>query len=417
MEWGGWPERGDGKVLPGWPEDARHLAGEDRDVHLDHEVEAVVGPREGGCVTHPEAHPGGGIEAKSSRSPSDHLWREVESPHSGSRILPGEEERRLTGPAAEIEHPLGPDLDEPQSCCEGLEVLEPAGSGSRIPRCRSRVEEGLDRTSDERPDARVGRHGPADCLPDQANAPGGSLEPRCHRLIITAARAPGEWIWASNTVRGMAGSAPGAKLFTAVGGVAVLVVLGLVLLLDDRTDQTVEPVVKEGSVERPVPGEALGSGESASVVFETNLGTFEVLLDSVESPIAANNFAYLAKNGFYDGLGFHRIVPGFVIQGGDPRGDGSGGPGYVVSDPPEPDTIYRPGTVAMAKSGSDPSGAAGSQFFVVTAEQPIELEPVYAVVGSVSSGFSVVEQIGRLGGSDEKPTETVVIERARLVEG
>lgn len=241
--------------------------------------------------------------------------------------------------------------------------------------------------------------------------------PGCHTLIITAARAPGKRCRASNTVAGMAGSVSRAKLLTAVGGLVVLAALGLLLLLGNRTDQAVEPVVKEGSVERPAPGEALRPGETASVVFETTLGTFEVLLESVESPIAANNFAYLAKNGFYDGLGFHRIVPGFVIQGGDPRGDGSGGPGYLVTDPPEGDTVYGPGTVAMAKSGSDPSGAAGSQFFVVTAEQPIELEPIYAVVGKVSSGFSVVEEIGRLGGPDEKPTETVVIERARLVEG
>lgn len=215
----------------------------------------------------------------------------------------------------------------------------------------------------------------------------------------------------------MAGSGSKLKLPIAAIGTTALVVVGLLVLLSNRDEETVEPVVKEGTVERPTPGEVLNPGETASVVFETNLGTFEVRLDSVGSPIAANNFAYLARNGFYDGLGFHRIVPGFVIQGGDPRGDGSGGPGYLVTDPPNRDTVYRPGTVAMAKSADDPSGASGSQFFVVTAERPIELEPLYAVVGEVSSGFEVVEEIGLLGGPDEKPTETVVIERARLVEG
>lgn len=254
-------------------------------------------------------------------------------------------------------------------------------------------------------------------LPEQANAPGGSLELGSHRAIITAALAPSGRTWPSTTVGGMAGSGSRAKLVVAVAGSIVLLCLGLFLLLGDRTDETVEPVVKKGSVERPKAGEGLKPGDRASVAFETNLGTFEVLLDSVRSPIAANNFAYLARNGFYDGLGFHRIVPGFVIQGGDPRGDGSGGPGYLVVDPPDGDTVYRTGTVAMAKSSADPSGAAGSQFFIVTAEDPIDLEPIYAVVGRVSSGFPVVEEIGELGGPDERPTETVVIERARLVEG
>ena len=215
----------------------------------------------------------------------------------------------------------------------------------------------------------------------------------------------------------MAGSASKVKISIAVIGTVALVAVGLLVLFGDQADETAEPVVKEGTVERPAPGEALKPGGMASVVIETNLGTFEVRLDSLGSPIAANNFAYLARNGFYDGLGFHRIVPGFVIQGGDPRGDGSGGPGYLVIDPPADDTVYGPGTVAMAKSAADPSGAAGSQFFVVTADRPIELEPDYAVVGEVSTGFEIVEEIGRLGGPDEKPTETVVIERARLVEG
>ena len=207
------------------------------------------------------------------------------------------------------------------------------------------------------------------------------------------------------------------KAALAVGGVVVLVVAGLALVLPGRGDDEAMLVVKQGTLERPVPGQTLPAGGRASVAFETNLGSFVVELDGKRSPIAADNFAYLARNGFYDGLGFHRIVPGFVIQGGDPRGDGTGDPGYLVVDPPERGTIYEPGTVAMAKSGTDPRGAAGSQFFIVTADQPIDLDPDYAVVGTVSEGFGVVQAIGRLGGADEKPTRTVVIERARLVTG
>ena len=207
------------------------------------------------------------------------------------------------------------------------------------------------------------------------------------------------------------------KAALAVGGVVVLVVAGLALVLPGRGDDEAMLVVKQGTLERPVPGQTLPAGGRASVAFETNLGSFVVELDGKRSPIAADNFAYLARNGFYDGLGFHRIVPGFVIQGGDPRGDGTGDPGYLVVDPPERGTIYEPGTVAMAKSGTDPRGAAGSQFFIVTADQPIDLDPDYAVVGTVSEGFGAVQAIGRLGGADEKPTRTVVIERARLVTG
>lgn len=213
----------------------------------------------------------------------------------------------------------------------------------------------------------------------------------------------------------MGGSGTKAKLAIATAGAGALLVAGVILLSQGGSESPPEVIVKQGVLERPEPGESLPAGARASVRFETTLGAFEVELDGAGSPIAADNFAYLAKNGFYDGLGFHRIVPGFVIQGGDPRGDGTGGPGYSVVDPPDPGTIYRPGTVAMAKSGDDPRGAAGSQFFIVTAERPIELEPDYAVVGRISEGFEVVERIGRLGGPDEKPTETVVIERARLI--
>ncbi|MGA1212577.1 MAG: peptidylprolyl isomerase [Solirubrobacterales bacterium] len=206
------------------------------------------------------------------------------------------------------------------------------------------------------------------------------------------------------------------KIVVAAIGMIALVAIGILVALPGDDEQPARVVVKEGSIQRPAPGEALARGERATVRFETNLGTFAVALDGERSPIAANNFAYLARSGFYDGLGFHRIVPGFVIQGGDPRGDGTGGPGYRVVDPPERGAIYGPGTVAMAKSAADPRGAAGSQFFIVTADRPIDLPAEYAIVGQVSAGRSVVEEIGRLGGPDEIPTETVVIERARLIE-
>jgi peptidyl-prolyl cis-trans isomerase B (cyclophilin B) len=104
----------------------------------------------------------------------------------------------------------------------------------------------------------------------------------------------------------------------------------------------------------------------------------------------------LARAGFFDRTVFHRIVPGFVIQGGDPTGTGSGGPGYSTRDVPPKDTLYTRGVVAMAKTGDQPPGTAGSQFFVVTARDA-GLRPDYAVLGRLVRGRRVAERIGRLG--------------------
>ena len=99
---------------------------------------------------------------------------------------------------------------------------------------------------------------------------------------------------------------------------------------------------------------------------QTSCGTFEIALDTKRAPKTTNSFAYLADEGFYDDLTFHRIVPGFVIQGGDPLGTGTGGPGYSVDEKPPANLAYTKGTVAMAKSSAEPPGRSGSQFFVVT---------------------------------------------------
>ncbi len=98
----------------------------------------------------------------------------------------------------------------------------------------------------------------------------------------------------------------------------------------------------------------------------TNCGTFAFTLDVKQSPKTSASIYYLVRRGFFDGLTFHRVAAGFVIQGGDPLGDGSGGPGYTVVEAPPQSTQYVRGVVAMAKTQTDPSGASGSQFFVVT---------------------------------------------------
>jgi peptidyl-prolyl cis-trans isomerase B (cyclophilin B) len=148
----------------------------------------------------------------------------------------------------------------------------------------------------------------------------------------------------------------------------------------------------------------------------TSCGQFEITLDAKSAPVTGGSFVTLARKRFYDGLIFHRISPGFVIQGGDPAGDGSGGPGYTVVEAPPDDLSYARGTVAMAKTATDPAGASGSQFFVMTEEAP-QLPPDYALLGKVTKGQDVVDRIGVVEvGPDEKPTEPVVIEKIEIEE-
>jgi cyclophilin family peptidyl-prolyl cis-trans isomerase len=151
-------------------------------------------------------------------------------------------------------------------------------------------------------------------------------------------------------------------------------------------------------------------------VFETTCGTFTVALDTELAPNTAASLVALAREGYFDDTLFHRIAPGFVIQGGDPTQTRSGGPGYSTVDVPPSDARYTKGTVAMAKSGVEAPGTAGSQFFVVTAEDA-SLPPEYAIVGEITDGLDVVERIGALGDASEQPTQPVVIRAVTVTEG
>jgi peptidyl-prolyl cis-trans isomerase B (cyclophilin B) len=158
----------------------------------------------------------------------------------------------------------------------------------------------------------------------------------------------------------------------------------------------------------------LPSGKKPELVVETNCGTFTIKLDPKAAPKTVASVAGLAESGFYDDTTFHRIVPGFVIQGGDPTGTGTGGPGYSTVDTPAESTRYTKGVVAMAKTPTEAPGTSGSQFFVVTGED-IGLAPEYAVIGKVTEGIEVVDKIGQLGDpATEEPTQVVVIESMRL---
>jgi peptidyl-prolyl cis-trans isomerase B (cyclophilin B) len=167
------------------------------------------------------------------------------------------------------------------------------------------------------------------------------------------------------------------------------------------------------SVSFKAPKQTVGKGEKLTAVVETSCGRFEIALDARRAPKTVNSFVFLAEQGFYDGLTFHRVAPGFVIQGGDPLGNGTGGPGYSVDEKPPANLSYTEGTVAMAKSSAEPPGRSGSQFFVVLAADA-GLPPEYALVGKVSKGLDVVERIGKLGTPSEKPKQTVLIEKITI---
>lgn len=163
------------------------------------------------------------------------------------------------------------------------------------------------------------------------------------------------------------------------------------------------------------PTGTLDPGKSYALVFDTSCGTFTVGLDLSLAPETTASLAYLAREGFYDDTVFHRIVPGFVIQGGDPTQTGTGGPGYTTLDVPPAASEYTKGVVAMAKSAIEPAGSSGSQFFVVTAEDT-GLAAEYAIVGTVTEGLDVVERIGLLGDDEERPTQAVVIRTVTVSE-
>ena len=153
----------------------------------------------------------------------------------------------------------------------------------------------------------------------------------------------------------------------------------------------------------------LDPSNTYKLLFSTNCGDFTVTLSPRLAPNATGSLVSLARKGFFDDTFFHRVVPGFVIQGGDPSGTGSGGPGYETHDSVPKNASYAHGVVAMAKTSAEPAGTAGSQFFVVTA-QDAGLPPDYAIVGKVTSGLDVVDRIGKLGDSSEQPTQPIVID-------
>jgi len=180
---------------------------------------------------------------------------------------------------------------------------------------------------------------------------------------------------------------------------------------DGCSDVTVPEAREDGGATEPK--ERLDPEKTYKLVFKTNCGSFTVTLDQAKAPATAASLVSLANDGFYDNTIFHRIVPGFVIQGGDPTQSGSGGPGYSTVDAPPVDSKYAEGVVAMATTGAAAPGTSGSQFFVVSGPNA-NLPPDYAVLGKVVAGLDTVKRIGQLGDQSEQPTFDVVIKDVKV---
>jgi cyclophilin family peptidyl-prolyl cis-trans isomerase len=154
-------------------------------------------------------------------------------------------------------------------------------------------------------------------------------------------------------------------------------------------------------------------GKNYTATLHTNKGDIEVALAADRSPVAVNNFIFLARDGFYDGVIFHRVISGFMIQGGDPTGTGRGGPGYQFRDELEGDGTYARGTVAMANAGPNTNG---SQFFICHAD--VGLPHAYTIFGEVTSGMEAVDAVAACDtDASDRPLEDCLINSVTVTEG
>jgi len=162
---------------------------------------------------------------------------------------------------------------------------------------------------------------------------------------------------------------------------------------------------------QPPMGLDLSKRYSAEMV--TSKGTMVFALDALAAPRTVNNFVFLARYHYYEGIVFHRVIPGFVIQGGDPEGTGAGGPGYRFEDELPAAGKYEIGSLAMANAGPDTNG---SQFFVISGPDGVRLPPAYSLFGQLVKGRDVLAAIDGVGSGSGKPREKVVIESVTISE-
>lgn len=342
----------------------RHRA----DVEPGDEIEMVVGKGQRARAAGLEGDPALGVEADPARRPPDRLRRAIDAADPRARELASQEECPVALAALDLEHALGRTQVEHSSCQRG-----------------------------QRGRWRRHRHDrKADCI----NLPHVEGQPDRRWIVL------------------------------GVFAVVAVIVVGAILVSrggDDSDDgggngdttsassgeesggcKKVEaPKPKE--VNFPEPEQTVEQGEEVNAVVKTSCGTFTIALDTERAPDTSNSFTFLAEEGFYDDVSFHRIIPEFVVQGGDPTGSGSGGPGYSVDEKPPANLEYTKGIVAMAKTETEPPGRSGSQFYIVTAADA-GLPAEYALLGEVSDGYPVVERIERQGTPEGTPKQPVLIE-------
>lgn len=190
---------------------------------------------------------------------------------------------------------------------------------------------------------------------------------------------------------------------------AVVIIVGAYLLTTNKAPKNTE-ITENQKVE-----ETNQNNMSHTITLKTNFGEIKFVTYDADAPKAVNNFISLAEKGFYDNVTFHRVISGFMIQGGDPKGNGTGGPGYTFEDELNPATDsykegYKKGVVAMANAGPNTNG---SQFFIMLEDNPLPNN--YTIFGKVIEGQNVVDQIGAVKtDSSDKPLEPVVIEKVTV---
>ncbi len=161
------------------------------------------------------------------------------------------------------------------------------------------------------------------------------------------------------------------------------------------------------------PPQCIDPAKRYTAEMVTSKGTMKIALDPIAAPNTVNSFVFLARYHYFDGIVFHRIIPGFVLQGGDPTGTGRGGPGYQFADELPGPGRYELGSLAMANAGPDTNG---SQFFVISGPSGVRLPPQYSLFGKVVNGLDVVADIDSVGTQSGNPTESVIIESVSITE-
>lgn len=208
-------------------------------------------------------------------------------------------------------------------------------------------------------------------------------------------------------------------IYLAVG---VIVLVGTIFALSTDNQLKETPMASKSSSESATskpqvpsaPSMMIDVNKTYTAELKTSAGNIVVHLNAKETPITVNNFVHLARNKFYDNTVFHRVIKGFMIQGGDPDGNGSGGPGYTFEDEPFSGE-YRRGTLAMANAGPDTNG---SQFFIM--HQDYGLQKDYVIFGNVVSGLDVVDTIAtaevKQSGEGSSPVQPVTVESVTIIE-